>query len=213
MSNMPAVLDAIAGVERTDHRRREENNKYTTENGIVFRLKPVPPLLIVDAQKLHREPVPPKVYIQDKDTHEENPNDPEYQRQLNEWRQTVGEISNAVLLTRGTEIISVPAGIDQLDDPAWAEDLFDLTGLEVPKVGRRRYFCWMKYVALTSMDDFQGIVGKISRLGGITMEADVADAEARFRSDEEGYSANGVHAAEEAVGGDSDASTGTGSGT
>lgn len=203
MVTTPDMRSVLRALDGADTHSNDRPDQYTSKNGIVFRLKPVPPLLIVDAQKVHKEPKPPKVLIEDKGTQEENPNDPEYQRQLAEHRATIAEISNAVILTRGSEVLSVPDGLDKPSDPDWAEDVHDLTGIEVPEKGRRRYFCWMKYVALSSMDDFQEIVQRISRLGGITMEVDVAEAEARFRPDEEGNTPVGVRARPQTKRGDS----------
>lgn len=177
-------------------------DRFVTRNGIAFQLKPVAPLLILDAQRRFTEPTPPKVPNLDKGDAddapmEENPNDPTYIRAMEEYRSKVGEVSNAIFLTRGTVLLSVPEGIDQVDDAEWAEEVEEFTELKIPAVGRRRYYCWLKYVALTSMDDFQGLLNKLTTLGGVTLERDVRDAETSFRPDENGSSPEGLPPGEE----------------
>ena len=182
-----AILDA----QRPD--------RFVSSNGIVFKLKPVAPLLIMDAQRNLPEPVPPKVPNYDKGEGEdapleENPNDPTYIREMEAHRLKVGELSNAIFLTRGTELISVPEGVDAVESEEWSDEVKEFAGLDVPKVGRRRYYAWLKYVALTSLDDFQGLLTKLTSLGGITQEADVAEAERSFRDITGGGTAEGVSA-------------------
>jgi len=177
-------------------------NQFTTSNGIVLKLKPVPPLLIMDAQRSIKEPVPPKLPNYDKGDGddaplEENPNDPTYMREMAAYQSQVGELSNAIFMTRGVEVVSVPEGIDNIDDEGWAEDVKEFTNLDIPKVGKRRMYCWLKYVALTSLDDFQGLLNKLTSLGGVTLESDVSQAQASFRPDTNGDAANGVRAGEE----------------
>jgi hypothetical protein len=189
-----ATDDQVADAQRPD--------RFVTSNGIVFKLKPVAPLLVLDAQKQIIEPKPPKLknYAKGEDDDaplEENPNDPEFLRAHSEYRQKVGEVSNAIFLTRGTEVISVPDDVDKLDDEDWALEVEEFTDIKVPKVGRRRYYCWLKYVALTSMIDFQSLLNKLSALGGVTLESDVADAEASFRTDTSGDASAGIPPSEE----------------
>ena len=177
-------------------------DRFVTSNGIVFKLKPVAPLLIMDAQRQFSEPQPPKVPNYDKGEGDEapledNPSDPKYQRELIEYRRQLGEVANAIFLTRGTEIVSIPEGVEKPEDEDWAIEVEDFAGIKVPAVGRRRYFCWLKYVALTSMPDFQGMMNKLTTLGGVTMESTVAEAEQSFRPDESGNSSEGVPPTEE----------------
>jgi hypothetical protein len=172
-------------------------DRFVTSTGIVFKLKPVAPLLILDAQKQIPEPRPPQIHNYDKGEGEdapleENPNDPMFLREHSEYRQRVGEVSNAIFLTRGTEVISIPDDVEKIEDEDWAAEVEEFAGLKVPVVGRRRYYCWLKYVALTSMIDFQGLLNKLSALGGVTLESDVAEAETSFRTDQSGDASEGL---------------------
>lgn len=193
--NMPAVINSIPESDEI-----AQKDKFVTRSGITFKLRPVPPFLIIDSQRRYPEPKPPKALVPDKgdDVYEENIHDPEYVRAMTEWRNSIGEISNAILMTRGTELeaSSLPSDIEGPDGTDWAEDVMEFAEIAVPLVGRRRYFCWMKYVALASMDDFTGIIQKISSMGGITMEADVADATAQFPDNTQGNTPEGLPATE-----------------
>lgn len=198
MTTTNSILQAIPE-DATDGQVADAQrpDRFVTSNGITFKLKPVAPLLVLDAQKQIPEPQPPKLknYAKGEDDDaplEENPNDPAFLRAHMEYRQKVGEVSNAIFLTRGTEVISVPDGIEKFEDQEWAQEVEEFGGIKVPAVGRRRYYCWLKYVALTSMNDFQGLLNKLTALGGVTLESDVADAETSFRPDESGDAASGL---------------------
>lgn len=194
--------EVLSAIKEHDDATNGALNRFTTYEGIVFKLKPVAPLLVLDAQKQITEPRPPKIKNYDKGEGddaplEENPSDPEFLRLHMEYRQKVGEVSNAIFLTRGTEIEFVPEGIDRPEDTAWAEEVTELTGIQIPAVGRRRFYAWTKYVALTSMDDFTNLLNKLTALGGVTLERDVADAETSFRPDESGNASEGLPPSEE----------------
>jgi hypothetical protein len=191
---IPEDSDQAAEAQRPD--------RFVTTTGIVFKLKPVAPMLIMDAQRKFKEPIPPKIPNFDKGDGadaplEENPNDPDYLRAMDAYRQHIGEVANAIFLTRGIDIVSVPDGIDKVDDAEWAEEVKEFAELDVPAVGRRRLYCWLKYVALTSMVDFQGLMNKLTTLGGVTLEQDVSVAEESFRVDEIGPASEGVPPSEE----------------
>jgi hypothetical protein len=184
MNNTVAGRDlerVIQAIPEGDLPRRDT---FTTGAGIVFRVKPVPPMLIEDTRRrfLANEPQPPMVRNEDKETLEENPNDPEYRRAHDRFFLDLGEASSALMLTRGTELIKLPEGIEPPEGETWSEDVHDITGIEVPPVGsRRRYYVWLKYVALTTWGDFNGLVRAASRASGMTREDDVADAAESFR--------------------------------
>lgn len=194
-----AVIRAIPEDHDTNPDSRPD--RYKTKEGVVFRLKPVPPFLMMDAQRAFPAPKPPSVPNYDKDPDgkvlEENPADPEYQRLIREYNEMMGDLANGIMLTRGTEVLSVPDGMDKVDDGAWAEDAREFGRVEVPAVGRRRYFCWLKYVALTNMGDYEGLLKKISAMSGMTMEVDVARATADFPNQSEGDTPVGVPTPEE----------------
>lgn len=186
----PTHADVIAAIPEQDDTPPDQ---YRTTTGVVLRLKKVPPFLITDAQAKLVEPTPPKVWIEDKNTHEDNLADPAFNTALGEYRRKLGELSSAIFLARGTDVVSKPDNIPQWDDNQWSQDLEDLgIDLDIPKVGKRRYYLWLKYEVITDADDLGGILQKLNRLGGITMEVDVAAAMAGFPGDEARPDAAGV---------------------
>lgn len=196
-----SVLEAIAAVDKPE----TNSDLYTTSNGVVLKIKAVSPFLMRDAQSRITEPEPPVVPNPDKEgTLEENPNDPGYIRAVDAYRQTLGEVANAIMLSRGTELISVPDGMEKPEDTNWAEDAADFAQVTIPSAGRRRYYCWLKYQAVTTMSDFTGLIGAISAAGQITIESEVATEADSFRNIPEGDSATGVRAEEADGRGDSD---------
>ena len=192
MVDINNVLSAIPGVEP---QAAAPSNLFTASTGVVLRAKAVSPLLIIDAQKKLREPRPPKVHNPDKGYDEENPADPDYIAAVAEYRQTIGEVSNAIWLTMGVDVVTVPNGMQDAESTEWSEMLEDVADITVPERGPRRRYCWLKYVVLTSMEDVQGLIGQISRMSGIVMEGDVQLAAGDFRSVSPRDTADGVSAA------------------
>lgn len=197
--NMKTVLEAIESDDSHTGMAVSKPDEYRTHSGFLLKLWPVPPFLMLDARGRVPEPLPPLVHIDDKDTEEENPSDPSYVKAMVNYRSMLAEVANAILLTRGTSILKVPAGFSNLDDSTWAEDVTEFADIPVPEPGkRRRYYCYLKYVVLTHLDDFNQLLRKITSLSGMTAESEVTQAEESFRGDPELDAAEQVHSAEEA---------------
>lgn len=179
---------------------------FTTSNGIQFHIKPVSPYIGMDAAKNIPAPEVPMVPAQDgRDILIENPDDPAYKRAVNEYRARLAELSNAILLTRGTELIlPLPEGVDSPESEEWADDLREFAGLEIPASGRRRYYAWLKYIALSNSKDFIDLYWEVASASGITKEADVVEAIANFRNNQARGTDTGDNAVEEAGHADSD---------
>lgn len=192
MSDTKRVLEALGELDAPQ--AVQDRNLFTTSTGVVFRVKPVSPLLVRDIGQRLKPPVPPKYRNEDKDTYEENPNDPTYQRELEEYQETVGEATNAVLLTRGTQVEGVPQRVELPEDTTWVEDVQELTGIEVPIKGARRYYCWVKYVAVATIEDFSGLLGAVTRASGVVSEREVSEELANFRGVQEGDTDTGISA-------------------
>lgn len=187
---MPAVLKAIP----EDDAVKPDPYKHVTRSGVVLKLKPVPPMLVNDVRLRHRAPPIPKVKNLDKgdDVWEENPNDPEYVDKYQEWQLLVADTVNATILSLGTTLEHVPDDVPGVDDASWADDVKELTGLDVPTTGRRRYYCWLKYVVLTNMDDWFKLIQRIQAISGVTLESEVAQAIENFRDNAQGDTPGGV---------------------
>lgn len=195
----------------------EPPDRYTTTAGIVFQLRSIPPLLVTDAQAALKQPRPPRIPNRDLDPDGkvmmENLNDPTFIEELRAYKNALSEVSNAIFLTRGTKIVTIPDGVETVESTDWSDDLKDLAGLAIPDTGRRRYYCWLKYVALANMKDLTSVLRKVSSFAGVTLEADVAVAADTFRSNAQGDAALGLHPTEGDGLGDRSASDGAGTGT
>lgn len=191
MVSAKQVLDAVGESDSFT----DDPFTFTTQAGIKLKLKSVPPMLIVDAQKRIQKPKVPKVHLDDKEAWEENPSDPDYVAAYEEYERTVSDITHAIFLVRGTSVLHVPEGVETVGDPGWVEEVKEFAGLDVPEDvnSRKRYLCWLKYVAVASTEDFSGLIGKLMRRSGATMEVDVAQAADDFRSDSEGDAVSTIH--------------------
>lgn len=170
-------------------------DRYRTVNGIVLKIKPVSMMLVNDARARFTAPDVPKVYDKDKEMWEENPNDPEYRVKLLNHLATLGEANHAVFLMRGITVESVPESVEKAESPDWADDIKEFAGIEIPESGRRRLFCWLKYVALATVHDYNTVLNKIVSLSGMTQEVDVARAVESFRDNKAGNTDTGVQPA------------------
>lgn len=187
-----AVLNAIPDPTTVS----DKPDEHVLASGIRFRLKAVPPFLMREAhQKLRRlMPRPPVVHIEDKDTQEENPNDPAYKRAMEDFDERSGDLINAVYLCLGSDVTHVPDGVCKYTDTEWADNLLEVFALGgdgnenmlvLPDSGRKRYYAWLKFYALAQVGDFGALVRKIQDLSGGTREEDVAQATDSFPDNEE----------------------------
>lgn len=174
-------------------------NSYTTGRGVELRLKRVSSLILQDALKKLVPPKPPKVYLEDKQTHEENPNDPDFIAAQQAFDMERGMLSMGIYFTLGTEVVSTPPDVPHHSSEDWVEDIEFIAGIPVPSVAekpRARYLLWLKYIAITD-DDLEPLLQKIMRMSGLTMEGDVAQATQAFRNSPARDSDSGVPYTEE----------------
>lgn len=166
------------------------------KNGVRLKLRAVPPLLVRKAVSKIVRPVPPRVLIEDKGREEENPNDPDYQKALEEYGQKTFDAGANVMLALGVKVLSVPEGLCQPKDDQWVQELA-AAGFE-PDVSTdpARRLSWISYYAITSEEDVIRIVLGVSRLTGVG-ESEVAAAMESFRSGEVRGSDNELPAKED----------------
>lgn len=166
-------------------------DEFTSKNGIIFKIKKVPNMLIADANRKIVFPRVPTVFIEDKGREEENPNDPDYMRDLREAQTRQGMMGVNTYISFGTEVKHIPEGMVDYLSQEWSEDIEEITGLEIPKKGKGRYCAWVKYYALDD-EDMTDLNIQIARFSGSIPERDVTDAEDSFRDNEEGAPDSGV---------------------
>lgn len=180
---------------------------YRLANGIVLRLKPVPPLAMRAAAARIPEPVVPKVHLASQDREEDNPNDPGYQAAL--FQKSIDQ-TNAmftVALLIGTEVESIPEGYYGPQQDEWITQMREtlvLVGSEddVPRVRetpeRARYLDWLRLYAVTSDVDLY-MLSMMLVQGVALSESEVQAAMASFRDRVRANADIGLSRAETAV--------------
>lgn len=185
MEDEKAAIDAVAAaVDRVTHKGRFA--EYELTNGIVLRLKPVPPLLI---QAVNNEFAPitvPTVFLEDKGRKEENPNDPAYLKSVEEQEERQSLAIQDLVFAVGTEVISVPDGYFKPEEDGWiasVEFANKITGGDL-KIERddplKRYLYWLRFYALETTNDVVLVNSLPNMLAGIR-ENEVEDLINSFR--------------------------------
>lgn len=196
---MQEDLSTIAAVSNAIQRlvRKGRDAEYTFANGIVLKIKPVPPYLLMALDNEFPDPEPPKIFMEEKGREEPNPSDPGYLLALAENENRKALAVNNLVLAIGTEFVSVPEGMYGPEEDGWLKNLeivAKITGktldfdLEDPI---SRYVAWCRFYALESSTDITIATGLTYNLTGIR-EGEVASILAGFQSgDERGADSNG----------------------
>lgn len=183
------AAEALSGAKRVDELR--------LGNGVLLRIKPVPPLAMRTAALAVPQPQPPRVWIATKGTDkndpndrgwEANPDDPDYRIAVQQWMTDSDEAALRVALILGTEIIEVPDGIVGPDSDDWIaqiDGVFAASGVTGPPLRREpeaaRYLDWLRYYAIPSDEDLFLLTRVLLTTTVVTEEA-LRDALAAFRN-------------------------------
>lgn len=186
---MQEEINAIDAVSRAVERvkRIGRGAEFELSNGIVLKIKSVPPFLVQAVQNEFKTPTPPKVMIEEKGREEENPNDPEYLRQLIELEEQQQLAINDLFLAWGTEIISVPDGYFKPEQDEWiamVEFAQNITGknIHIERDNQiKRYLHWLRFYALETGADIALATRLPMELAGIR-EGEVEEVMESFRS-------------------------------
>lgn len=176
----PRTIEALAEVSASSPERNDNTTKLSS--GVVLRHKKVPPMILAKVEERYPDPPVPMIYLPDQERALPNPDDPDYEKALEENRSKKGNAMLDVIVALGTELISVPEGMQKPEDDEWVEEI-EFLGLEVPKLKIGRYLAYIRYYAATSAEDFQKLATKGSQALGIT-EAEVAASIQRFQDNE-----------------------------
>lgn len=186
---MNQEIEAVNAVSRAIERvkRVGRGAEFTLSNGIILRIKSVPPFLVQAVQNEFRTPTPPKVMIEEKGREEENPNDPAYLRLLEELDEQQSLAINDLFLAAGTEVISVPDGYFMPEEDDWisvVEFAQNITGKDI-HIERdnqvKRYLNWLRFYALETGGDIALATRLPMELAGIR-EGEVDEVMESFRS-------------------------------
>ncbi len=162
-------------------------NTVTLSTGVVLELARPSRWLMQEKmrQMMPRKPEVPKVYIEDKEVWEENPNDPAFKEAVETFLTEWNRASEYAQLILGTTIRSVPDGFARPEDDGWIQELKDMFDIDVPTAPKGiRYAEWVKLWACKTEDDNLALAAAVAGLAG-TPEAKVAEAADAFRGGEE----------------------------
>lgn len=178
-SDLDKALDQVAAGVATDP------TIFVTSNGVRLKLRKVSRMVIGDAARKLKTPRPPKVFIEEKGREEENPMDPNYVQALQNFRFDAGVLAVNVYFVLGTKVIEpLPDDISPISADDWAEDIKAVSAdVDIPSTGPRRYLAWLKFYVLND-DDQEDLMKACMRYSGGTLEADVEEAQASFRTEQ-----------------------------
>lgn len=189
-----ANVDVMQAVQATvdKHKSEQPTDIWASKlrPGLEFRVRRFSRLALIDAINNIPIPEPPKVFIEDKEVEEDNPNDPVFQREVHEYNQKISILAINVRIAMGTSVHKLPDDLDPPDGTEWPDTL-EFIGLQVPTGKAARYAAWVRWYALDN-DELVNLQNTVERFNGGTLEADVAIATEEFKSPEERDTDNGA---------------------
>lgn len=172
------VSESVANALHSDN-GQSETGVVSLSTGVKLRLKKFPKMVIPDVLKAVDDkhggrPKVPTVFLPDKGRTEDNPDDPDYLAAVQAYQMRQAAVINDALIMRGTELLSCPKSVKNMDDPEWLESerALGIEGLDNRFV---RYLMWVKHVAALDDEDVRKIIREVGGLIGIA-EADVSEA-------------------------------------
>lgn len=149
--------------------------------GVWAMLRPVTPATISEAQAEIQDPPVPTIYLEDKDRHEENPNDPAYLKALERADQERVMVAMDAMIMMGIDLVDEEGDPLEIDDGPWLKKLRLMHKRKMVNLddynledGIEREFLYKRYVAVGVQD-----IALISAASGLT-EEDIAKAERTF---------------------------------
>ena len=178
-TNLPEQ-ESAAMVDRLETRK----DVIELSSGVVLKIKPkIKPSIIIDilSDVEEKRPQPPTNYIEALGREEVNFDDPAYIDQFERWETvSAGRIADALILL-GTEIESIPKGLDTPADNGWI-DMVETLGFRLNRNSKSaRYLAWVKHVAIEDQADWEKITIRVGQQAGVR-EADVQKAQDSFPS-------------------------------
>ena len=176
------ISDETKTVKAVEEATQKDDGIFELSSGVVLRTKKkISPSVLIDivTEVENTRPKPPFVYIEALGREEVNLDDPEYIERLSRWEAVgAGRIADALILL-GTEIESIPKGVEGPTGNEWIE-IREVLGFKINRRSERaRYLSWVKTVAIEDQHDWEKLTGHIGRVAGVT-EADVKRAQDSF---------------------------------
>lgn len=165
---------------------KDAARQVTLSNGIVLRIKTVPPGLVRRA--VRRIPMPEVPLVDLGNREEENPDDPDYQKAIAKCHTDRIQATFELWKALGTEVLTVPSGVWGPDDDGWVEELEsvrDEGGVPLIEVQREppatRYLEWLSLYAMADVGDATLVTAAQFARTGI-IEPEVSEAIEFFRT-------------------------------
>lgn len=171
-----------AAIAETATSEPDERALITLSNGIVIRVLPVPPLVILQAVSRIERPKPPVFHNKETDRDEENPNDPGYQEAMKQYDLDQLEAATYAAMVVGTRFISAPDNSYYVgpDSDEWIRTLA-VIGITFDSNNEfSRYYAWLRFHAMSTQADVEQVVNGVMAACGVT-EREVQNAIALFR--------------------------------
>jgi len=181
-STLAKINEAIAeDLARNDGDPR----KFVTERGIILRLQKVPRTLQFKVQLKFPDPIPPMVYLEDREETVPNYADPAYNAAMQAIQMERALAAERVWFSRGATIVEMPDDVIPPESEEWLEGVEDILS-DVPARGPARFAAWLAYYALPSEDEQARLIARIAQYSGMVLEVDVAAALDMFPGGEGG---------------------------
>ena len=166
MKTVRTIADAKKGAQ----------DEITLSSGVVLRAIKASPVTLIKVMTRFPRPKPPTYFMEKMGREMENPDDPDYIERVKAWEmESNSQVLNALILL-GTELVSVPKGVEKPSGDKWLNK-YRLLDMPVhPEDEQWRYLNWVTLVAApdeTDMTLIQDVVGK--KMG--IAEVDVKSAE------------------------------------
>lgn len=153
-----------------------DDSLITLSTGVVLRAQQANPNILIRVMTAHPRPKPPEYFNEAMGRNMENPDHPDYLKQVNAWEMEYNNGMLNVMIGTGTVLVSVPKKFSRPEDDDWVED-YRALGLPIsPKSPAWRYITWVLFKAAVRDTDTKLIGEKVRALSGVK-EADVRNAE------------------------------------
>lgn len=140
------VAKIVEQVTAFEEMRDQPPGELMLSTGVVLKIRAVAKSFIYQVTQSIEPPEVPVVWVAEKETNIENPDDPDYTEKLETWAVEIANASTDVALLRGTTIVKIPDGFMGPDDEEWVDEM-KLLGLPMIDNQRARYLAWVKAIA------------------------------------------------------------------
>ena len=154
----------------------DAQDEFTLSSGVVLRAVKASPVTLIKVMTRFPRPKPPTYYMESMGREMENPDDPDYIERVKAWDNESSSLVVDALILLGTELVSVPKGVEGPTGKKWLNK-YKLLGMpSLPEDKDWCYLNWVTMVAAPSDKDITILQEVVGRKMGIA-EADVKSAE------------------------------------